>query len=64
MVDATAEPDRDAPAGTQPDPAGAPGHPGPAEHAAPPSDDLVDEMERESFPASDAPSTWAGPEST
>jgi hypothetical protein len=25
-------------------------------------DAAVDEMERESFPASDAPSTWAGPE--
>jgi hypothetical protein len=24
-------------------------------------DERVDEMERESFPASDPPSTWAGP---
>jgi len=26
-----------------------------------PDDAAVDEMERESFPASDPPSTWAGP---
>jgi hypothetical protein len=26
-------------------------------------DELVDEMELESFPASDPPSTWAGPSS-
>lgn len=25
-------------------------------------DNLVDEMEDESFPGSDAPSTWAGPD--
>jgi hypothetical protein len=29
----------------------------------PPGDELVDEMEEESFPASDPPSTWAGPSS-
>jgi hypothetical protein len=26
----------------------------------PHDDELIDEMERESFPASDAPSTWSG----
>ena len=33
----------------------------PAEGEELTEDELVDEMELESFPASDPPSTWAGP---
>jgi hypothetical protein len=43
----------------EPDEAGAPPA---ADPDAVTADDEVDEMELESFPASDPPSTWAGPE--
>jgi hypothetical protein len=40
------------PAEPEPEPPGA---------AEPTEDERIDEMEQESFPASDPPSTWAGP---
>jgi hypothetical protein len=33
---------------------------GPDDRPGPTDDERVDEMEEESFPASDAPSSWAG----